>query len=136
MRIDQLKAFTLYQNLKSGYVFVYSTAKAPNDEVKITYRIYSPGNGANWSEERVSDWKKPNVDVGMTELPCSPSSIPPPPPGKGTAGVPPPAATPTTVTKGRVIPENKNSKFCTVCKQPTKEVLLFSGSSNYCPQCE
>lgn len=36
----------------------------------------------------------------------------------------------------RVIPENKTAQYCVDCGKATKEIVLFTTSTRYCPDCE
>lgn len=43
---------------------------------------------------------------------------------------------PANSKQKKVIPENKGAEYCVDCGKATKEIVLFTTSTRYCPDCE
>jgi hypothetical protein len=126
-----IKAKTWYINKLGDYYYIEKVDQTVNSFRIKAYHLNSAEN--IWKD--FDFYYTENETFGFTELTELPTfrvapTFPYVPPGLKSK------SEPKIKVKGKVIEGNKKSKVCVECSGYTKEVLLFTGSCNYCPVCE
>lgn len=104
---------------------------------KHSGNMLADGDSMMKREVTLADLTAENVPRAPLDV-AKPSTVPPPPAStSGTAAVSTkPRALRKDGTPKESIPSNSRSTKCGHCGQPTRNVILFQFTGNWCPECE